>query len=126
MNRKTYPLTILVLCFFISCSSHTPEIISIQSYKRFVGNDLVQGKLGILGVISLDDQLDTSECEATANLLSHVINYEKTELRTACVKQVVHTIGGGTYNQIMAEYKEYPTHRLNSLEEIGSTKTGGR
>ncbi len=126
MNRKTYLLTICILCFFISCSSYKPEIITIQSYNTFARTDLVQGKLGVSGVISLDDQLDTSECEAFANLLLGVINKEKTGLVTASVAQIVQAIGAKTYNKILAEYKKYPKTRLHSLKEIESTKTGFR
>lgn len=104
--------------FFLGCSSHNPHIMAFHKDKSFVRAQLVESILGICGIISIDHQFDKGECENLAKLLHEVLREKRGDLVIAPVQQVVGTTGKTNYDEIMSEYKEYPTSVLKSLQKI--------
>ncbi|UCD90851.1 MAG: hypothetical protein JSW04_05340 [Desulfobacterales bacterium] len=103
---------------FNGCSSHEPHRTIVHMDPSFVQTKLVKGRLGIAGIISIDHQFDRSECAAFANLLYEVLNAEGHIPVAVPIRQVIEPIGNTTHNQIMKEYSEYPTSRLQSLKKV--------
>ena len=116
-QKKIY-CTFILAFLFLGCSSHDPHIMAFHKDRSFVRAQLVEDMLGICGIISIDPQFDEVKCKNFANLLHEVLREKRGDLVIAPVRQIVGLIGKTTHNEIMSEYKEYPTPLLKSLKKI--------
>ncbi len=108
----------LLIFLFFGCSVHNPNVIAFHKDKSFDHHRLVEGVLGICGIISIDQQFTKDERENFAALLQEVLREERHDLVIVPVQQVMATAGKIIYDGIMAEYKEYPASVLESLKNI--------
>lgn len=108
----------LLIFLFFGCSIHNPNLIALHKDKSFDHDRLVEGVLGICGIISIDHRYDKGERDNFATLLQEVLREKKHDLVIAPVRQVIGKTGKITYDEIMTEYKEYPASVLESLQKI--------
>jgi len=115
--RTCAPCLLLLLCLLIGPGCAAPHVIpDLKQDASFVHAGLVDGGIGVGGVVSAPEVFDQEACAKYAKLLGQRIHKERPALFVSPAEDVSVKIGAERYRSLLDKYREFGRLRAESIE----------
>ena len=121
-NFRFKAFCLLSILLFSGCAT-IPKIINLKQDKSFTHDEIVAGRLGVGGVVSLSNDLAQSVSRKYAGIVRDSFLSEKKELVILPIEEVVQRMEQDYYSKVLQNYKYTGEFNIASLKKLASAQT---